>query len=312
MMTTQPGVYVTTEELLSYEASTRQMALNFSRVTSSLLQGNRPSRLNGRGGAFDQVRLYQHGDDVRDIDWNVTARMRGTPYIRVFKEERERPFLLLIDQTQDMFFGTRLQLKSVLAARIAAQMLWMAHHKKQPYGLVIAGKEQVRAHAPRHHRSHLTVLLNELALCNQQLSAAPAATRASETLMSALLQLRRLVSGNALVTMISDFNQVDDSGWQQITQLALRAQTLALPVYDGIISDWPVQGQLLATWGGLVAEFDFSSRHQRKRVLERAQANIASLRQRLAEAGIAGHAMTTWLPAEGQLSDALTMTGTPP
>ena len=310
-MAIQSGVYVTTEELLGFEAPAREMAMNFSRVTSNLLQGNRPSRINGRGGAFDQVRLYQHGDDVRDIDWNVTARMRGTPYIRVFKEERERPFLLLVDQTQDMFFGTRLQLKSVLAARIAAYLLWMAHHKKQPYGLVIVCEDKVLSYPPRHHRAHLTLLLEQIADSNQQLSAAPSNTRAPEQLMTAMLQLHRLVSNNALVALISDFNQINSSGWLQIKRLALRAQTLALPVYDGILNDWPERGQLLSSWGGLVAEFNLSSRHQRQRLLARAQANFASLQQQLDEAGIGSHAMSTWQPAGRQLSNALAVSGAP-
>ncbi|MCS2160048.1 DUF58 domain-containing protein [Scandinavium sp. H11S7] len=304
-MGAQEGVYVTLEELVSYEASTRQMASSFSRVSSSLLQGNRPSRINGRGGAFDQIRHYQQGDDVRDIDWNVTARMRGVPFIRVFNEERERPFFVVVDQTADMFFGTQCQLKSVLAVRTAAQLLWMSHHKKQPYGLIIVTEQQVEVFSPRHHRGHLIRLFASLVQANQMLSADVKETRADSEFLIAIQHLRRQISTNALVAMISDFNHVSEPAWQLMTETAARTQCLVLPVYDGIINAWPTRGEFLSTWGGLVTELQFSSHLQRQQIAERAEQNFTSLQSRLTESGIASRPITTWQASDIQLQEAL-------
>ena len=85
----------------------------------SLLSGRHGSRIRGRGLNFEEIRAYRPGDDVRTIDWKVTARMRS-PHSRVFTEERDRPVLLLVDQRIDMFFGSRLYMKSVTAAEAAA------------------------------------------------------------------------------------------------------------------------------------------------------------------------------------------------
>jgi len=85
----------------------------------SLLTGRHASRLRGRGLDFDELRHYYEGDDTRTIDWAATARL-GTPYVRVYREERDRPVLLLVDQRVSMFFGSKRATKSVVAAEVAA------------------------------------------------------------------------------------------------------------------------------------------------------------------------------------------------
>lgn len=308
-MQAQDGVYVTLDELVSFDAMTRQLACTFTRVAAHLLQGNRPSRINGRSGMFDQIRQYQQGDDVRDIDWNVTARMRGVPFIRIFNEERGRPFLLLVDQTNDMFFGTRLQLKSVLAARTAALLLWLSYHKKQPYGLVLLTEEQVKVFPPRHHLDHLVHLLTELVKANQALSAKAMGSCAETQFLSAIQQLRRLSSAGSLVAMISDFHHADDPTWAHIEVIGTRSQALALPVYDGIMKAWPTEGEFLSTWGGLVAELRFSSPQIRQHIARRAEDNFSMLEQRLSESGVAIRPLSTWEPAIEQLRAALFLQG---
>ena len=85
----------------------------------SILAGRHASRLRGRGLNFEEIRRYLPGDDTRNMDWKVTARMRK-PHVRVYTEERDRPCLLVVDQRQSMFFGTRRCMKSVAAAEVAA------------------------------------------------------------------------------------------------------------------------------------------------------------------------------------------------
>ncbi|MNN22473.1 hypothetical protein D3C81_1358310 [compost metagenome] len=285
------------------------MTISFPRVTHSLLLGNRPSRINGRGGAFDQIRPYFHGDDVRDIDWNVTARMRGAPYVRVFNEERQRMLLVLLDQTNDMFFGTRVQLKSVLAARATAQLLWMAHHRKQPYGLIIAEEGQIVACPPRHHKGHLIRSFTQLVQSNQALAAHDQQTRAAEQIPLALRRLLGLVARDALVVLISDFHNFSEEAWFLVDEIAARTQSLAIPTYDGIMDNWPLQGQFLATYGGIEAELQFSSVQQRQGIQHRAQQNLAALQERITQAGMGVVPFSTYESANSQLCQALSIVG---
>ncbi|MDF3935576.1 DUF58 domain-containing protein [Pseudomonas citronellolis] len=308
-MSAEEGVYVDLPELLGYAAIARQMAISFPRVSQSLLLGNRPSRLNGRGGAFDQIRPYLQGDDVRDIDWKVTARMGGAPFVRVFNEERQRSLLLLVDQTQDMFFGTRTQLKSVLAARAAAQLMWLAHHRRQPCGLVVVGERQVDSCPPRQDRGHLIQAFEQLARANRALGVGAGETRAATQLPLALARLLRLVAKDAVVVLISDFHNVDEPTWRLVDELAARSRGLAIPIYDGILDNWPQQGQFLATYGGIEAELRFSPDAQRHGVEDRARRNFAALLARLAQAGLGQAPFSTYETAQAQLGQALSLVG---
>lgn len=301
------GVYVDLEELVGYATITQQMAISFPRVSHSLLLGNRPSRLNGRGGAFDQIRPYLQGDDVRDIDWNVTARMGGEPFVRVFNEERQRMLLVFVDQTNDMFFGTRLQLKSVLAARTAAQLLWLAEHRKQPYGVVVACEGPLLSCSPRQSRSHLLQAFSQLVDANRALGGAARETRAIEQLPLALRRLLGLVARDALVVLISDFHNFNEEAWMLVDQIASRTQALAIPVYDGIMDNWPLQGQFLATYGGIEAELRFSPGSQQEGIEDRARSNLAARQERLIQAGFGVAPFSTYESAQAQLGQALSL-----
>jgi uncharacterized protein (DUF58 family) len=121
--TSVPGVYVALDELIALEQRGRRMSFLPRQPVQSLLSGRYASRMRGRGLNFEEIRDYRSGDDVRSIDWKVTARLQK-PHVRVFNEERDRQGLLLIDQRLSMFFGSRLAMKSVTAAHAAAIAAW--------------------------------------------------------------------------------------------------------------------------------------------------------------------------------------------
>ncbi|MCY1412086.1 hypothetical protein D9M71_274840 [compost metagenome] len=217
--------------------------------------------------------------------------------------------LVLVDQTNDMFFGTREQLKSVLAARTAAQLLWLAHHRKQPCGLVIAGEGQVVTCPPRHDRGHLIRCFMQLVQANQSLAAREPETRAAVQLPLALRHLLGLLARDALVVLVSDFHNFNDEAWLLVDEIAARTQSLAIPTYDGIMDNWPMQGQFLATYGGIAAELQFSSSQQRQGIQDRARRNLEALQERIAQAGMAVLPFSTYEPAQAQLSQALSLIG---
>jgi uncharacterized protein (DUF58 family) len=118
-----PGVYAELDDLVRLRFRARGYSFLPRQPVHSVLAGRHASRLRGRGINFEEIRHYLPGDDIRTMDWRVTARTRE-PHVRVYTEERDRPVLLVVDQRQSMFFGSRRAMKSVVAAEVAALAAW--------------------------------------------------------------------------------------------------------------------------------------------------------------------------------------------
>jgi uncharacterized protein (DUF58 family) len=119
-----PGAYAGIDELIRIRFRARDFSFLPEQPVNSLLAGRYGSRLRGRGPSFEALRRYQPGDDIRTMDWRVTARLRS-PHVRVYTEEKDRAVLLVVDQRINMFFGTRERMKSVTAAELAALGGWL-------------------------------------------------------------------------------------------------------------------------------------------------------------------------------------------
>ena len=130
--------------------------------------GQHRSRFIGRGMDFDEVRRYQPGDDIRHIDWRVTART-GYTYTKRFREERERPVYIVLAQTRSMFFGSRHLFKSVFAARLAASLAWQTYHQQDRLGGIIYNNQQMQDYKPRSSQHGLHYFLKGVSGFNQAL-----------------------------------------------------------------------------------------------------------------------------------------------
>jgi len=119
------GIVTDLARLLGARHWAQGLTLFSRQAARNLLLGNVRSRYRGRGMEFEEVRRYQAGDDIRTIDWKVSARAQGT-YTKLFCEERERPCHILVDQRRTLYFGSKIQFKSVLAAELAAGIAWAA------------------------------------------------------------------------------------------------------------------------------------------------------------------------------------------
>ncbi len=187
--------------------------------------GVRTAKLRGRGVDFSEVRLYQPGDDVRSIEWRVTAR-KNKPHTKVFREERERPVLVVVDQTQSMFFGSQVRLKSVAAAEIGATVAWQALAHSDRVGGVIIGNNQAAIHKPSRNTKAVARLLADLARQNQSLNRH---TRLPDEAgyADSLAQLRRLVQTGFHILLISDFITAPDV-WSGLVQSLARHNDLIM------------------------------------------------------------------------------------
>jgi uncharacterized protein (DUF58 family) len=198
---------------------------------TSLLAGRHASRLRGRGLAFEELRHYALGDDVRTIDWKATARLRS-PQVRVYTEERERPVLLVVDQRRTMFFGSRRAMKSVTAAEVAALGAWRALAAGDRVGGIVFNDDEIIDLPPHRSQTRVLRLLHEVVRLNQALAAMPDASAARVTLNHALEAALRRATHDHLVVLISDHEGADDETQRCATLLAAHNDVLAVAIYD--------------------------------------------------------------------------------
>ncbi|RMH86676.1 DUF58 domain-containing protein [Pseudomonas sp. AOB-7] len=275
------AIHLDLAELIEMRHRVHEVPLFSTPARRSPLIGLHHSKLRGRGVDFDQVRVYQAGDDVRNIDWRVTARTQE-PHTKLFHEERERPIFILAEQSQRLFFGSGQCFKSVLAARAAALVGWAAlAHNDRIGGLVFADTEHHEV-KPRRSKQSLLQLLNLLARANQALGpdAPPGAAR--DTLGLALRRAREVLRPGSLVIVLCDERALNDNAEQQLALLARHTDLLLLPLSDPLDHALPAAGLLRFTQGGALLELDTHNGDLRQAYRAQAQAREARW-QRLAQ-----------------------------
>jgi uncharacterized protein (DUF58 family) len=201
---------------------------------------------------------------VRAIDWKVTART-GSPHVRVTREERDRPALIIVDQRQAMFFGTVLHMKSVTAAEIAALAAWRILGAGDRVGGLVLSDADIAAVPPKRSRGAVVRLLDLLADRNRALSAeAPASVEAAELLDAALVRVARLVTHDWLVLVVSDFDGASDATLRILGGIA-RANDLVLAlVHDPVAREVPERGRVVVGDGRLQVELDLADARVRR------------------------------------------------
>src|SRR5262245_23863168 len=205
-----PGVYVDLDDLIALESKGRKVSFLPRQPVHSLLSGRYASRMRGRGLNFEEIRDYRSGDDVRSIDWKVTARLQK-PHVRVFNEERDRPSLLVVDQRLSMFFGSRHAMKSVTAAQAAAIAAWRILGVGDRVGAIVFNDREAVEVRPRRSRQTVLQILTAIVQQNQALGVGRGLRTAPATLNRALDQARRLALHDAAVLIFSDFDGADEA-----------------------------------------------------------------------------------------------------
>lgn len=195
--------------------------------------GNHLSRLRGRGMDFAEVRNYQAGDEIRHMEWRVTART-GRPHVKLYQEERERPVVILNDFNPSMYFGTRVAFKSVVAARLAALVAWTAIKQGDRVGGLLFSAKSHNEFTPRE-RNHGVLPL--LAALNQYTAEYPIHIKQNlpaKKLSEALLRLRRVAKPGSILVLISDFYQWDADCGKHLRLLRCHNDVLAYHIYDPV------------------------------------------------------------------------------
>ncbi len=228
--------------LIRLNGPARVIALDVLRV-SSLQTGAYVSHFRGRGMEFDESRPYQPGDDPRNIDWRVTARSTEA-YTKLFREERERPVLVVVDLRSNMHFATQGCFKSVNASHAAALISWAAHHRGDRLGGLIFGDWTHRELKPRLGRQAALHYVHELVNHpDWETGAEHPANDAEAPLTQAMAALRRVARPGSLVVVISDFVGFSRAAQAYLSGVARHNEVLAVFVSDPLEHDLPPPGR---------------------------------------------------------------------
>lgn len=200
------AVYCSVDSLLKLRRLGSDVQLHRTKRTSSQIDGSIASRFRGRGMEFAEVRPYTPGDDIRTIDWRVTARTQVT-HTKLFQEERERPVFIVLDQRSTMFFGTQTEFKSVYAAKLAATIAWSALASNDRIGAIILGDDNAKDIRPKRGKHALLNVLHYIHVFNQALNT-PTGQAPAISLHEQLDDLSRVARPGSAIYIISDFNDV--------------------------------------------------------------------------------------------------------
>ena len=246
-----------------------------SRSVKAQLSGGYLSAFRGRGMEFHESRPYQPGDDIRAIDWRVTARS-GRTHTKVYREERERPVLLWVDLCSTMFFGTRVCFKSVLASKLAALLAWSSiYHGDRVGGLVFSENHHIEFRPKRGKAAALHLI--------QQLASHPAwdanqhSANPGNAGQQALNRLRHVARPGSLVVLISDFRFLDDSSRIHLAQLAKHNDVIMLFTHDPLEQALPVSGVYRVTDGETELAIDSSNADSKKQYQQRFASHFQDL-----------------------------------
>ena len=222
----------------------RKIEIKARGLSSNVFAGQYHSAFKGRGMAFSEVREYQYGDDVRDIDWNVTARFHR-PYIKVFEEERELTVMLMIDVSGSLDFGTQRQMKRDMVTEIAATIAFSAIQNNDKIGMVFFSDRIEKYIPPKKGRKHILYIIREL------LDFQPQSHRTD--VKQALEFLTSVAKRRCTAFVLSDFYDTQD--FLQPLQIANRKHdVVALQVYDIRAKELPD--------GGLMRVVDAETGHE--------------------------------------------------
>lgn len=234
------GAQVQLDDLINQRIAARSLVLAASRKVAAAQAGIKTSRFRGRGVDYVESRGYQPGDDIRSMDWRVTART-GRAHTKVFQEERERSVLLLLDHAPSMHFGTRRCFKSVQAARAAALIAWSAIRGGDRVGALGFGSGvtgEVRpAGGPRGVLHCLRALADWDALARVERAAAPT------PLSAALERARRLARPGSLIILLTDGFSADAAAEAPLARLAVHGDVRVLLLTDALELAAPPRGR---------------------------------------------------------------------
>lgn len=272
-------VNITTSELIALNRKIRGLSLR-THLISALQSGDYQSAFKGRGMEYDESRLYQPGDDIRNIDWRVTARS-GKTHTKLFREERERPVHLWVDLRSPMFFATRGRYKSVRAAELASLFAWIAINQGDRVGGIVFSDDEHHELKPQRGKSAVLRLIKTMTNVPGWQTKSFDANKPYR--LDSLLNLRRLVKPGSLVILISDFRGYDEQARTHLIATRRHSEMIMIHLYDEIETILPPKGIYRLSNGDDEIQLDTSDQqfqHDYKQRFQDRQKQLITLARR--------------------------------
>ena len=296
-------IYTNVKRLVSMQFEARGFSLHSPQSLRSSRQGRKRSSLHGRGLDFKELRAYHIGDDVRTIDWKVTSRL-GRPHVRSFEEEKEKSYLLVVDQRRCMFFGSQFMMKSTCAAELGALFSWSIAREGDRVGWVIVGDREVLDLKPARNRQHLMHSLGQLCRFNRELTVESSPTNQRQ-LNTALHRVEHLVSHDMVVVVISDMCGWDEETIASFRRIGRQNSVLVFHLTDPLERDLPTSNQLFVSDGDLQIAVDGSDRKLQTRYRQNFEGNREELFKSLQFHGVPTFPITSSEPVTPQVRKTL-------
>lgn len=249
-----------TKELLK---KVRKIEITTRRLSNHIFSGEYQTAFKGRGMSFSEVREYQYGDDIRNIDWNVTARF-NSPFVKVFEEERELTMMLLVDVSRSAFMGTVHQNKNEMITEICAVLSFSAINNNDKVGLILFSDEIELFIPPKKGKSHILRMIREL-LDHE--------TKSTKTDIKGVLEyFRSVIKKRSICFLLSDY--LDDGYYDALSIASRRHDIIGINIYDPLDKELPNAGliQMEDAETGQRRWIDSSNKKVRSAYAERAQA----------------------------------------
>lgn len=232
------NVFVSLDGLLGMKNHARGFSFLARRQkVRSVLGGKHASKLRGRGMDFEEVRQYVKGDDIRNIDWKVTARTQKT-HTKVFSEEKEKPALIVVDQSKSMFFGSSFKTKSVVAAELAALAAFKIQKEGDRVGGVIFSEQEAEMVLPKRNKKNVLRFLERLEFHNRDIPNQQPANH-DKRLGQGIGKVQNVVTHDYLVIVISDFIHYSERVVKYLSGLAQHNDVLLFKIFDPLEREIP-------------------------------------------------------------------------
>lgn len=249
------AVYADLTELMKLEFKAAGFSFLPRQPVQSILAGRHASRLRGRGLNFEEIRRYLPGDDIRNMDWRVTARLQK-PHVRVYTEERDRPCLLIVDQRRGMFFGSKRCMKSVAAAEMAALAAWRVFHAGDRVGAILFNDEEIVEIAPHRSRRRVMEVLKGVVKMNHALGREDTPSANPGMITEAIRQASRLAKHDYLVCLIAGAGGADERTARAATRIAAHNDVICAHIHDPLEEHLPHASGLVMAEEGRQLEVD--------------------------------------------------------
>lgn len=232
------GIVATLPELIALQKYVTLKSFSPTQCITGSGLHRAPTR--GRGMDFSEVRHYQGGDEIRHMEWRVTART-GKPHIKLYEEERERPVVILVDFNPSMYFGTRTAFKSYVAAQLASLLAWSANSTGDRVGGLLFSSNDHHEITPKSRNAGVLPLLSLLAHYTSLYSQGHQKDK-PQALYNALIRLKRVAKPGSLIILISDFYTMNEAAIKQLNRFKNHNDILAFHVCDTLELEAPPPG----------------------------------------------------------------------